>query len=75
MKNIFLIIAVFGMSVFFMSCTSILKCYCTTNDNVSQSRFESDLNKAIKDVGISGDCYDVEVKLRNNYGYRSVSCD
>jgi len=69
------IIVVFGMS--FASCTSTLTCNCTTTDNVSKSRFQSDLDKAIKDVGSGLDvnCYDVEVKMRNNYGYYNVSCE
>lgn len=71
------VIAVLSMSAFLMSCARTLTCYCTTTDSVSQSAFEKDLDKASKKVAKDrdADCYDVEVELRNGYGYRNVSCE
>jgi len=78
MKKIFFIagIIVLGTVAVLMSCGPINKtsyCYCTTTSNVSQSQFESDLEKAMKSVG-NGDCSDVESVMRG-YGYKNVSCD
>jgi len=78
MKKNFLIvgmIVVFSMNAFLTSCTRTLQCACSTTDQgVSQSTFEKDLNKALKDVGWDGNCNDVESKLIHSYGYKSVSC-
>ena len=71
------IIVVFGVTAFLTSCEVLNTCYCTTTDNVSKSKFESDLKKAVKDAstGLSVDFSDVESTLESRYGYRNVSCE
>ena len=83
MKKIFFIVGAIVLlvsGVLFMSSCKIftrkLTCNCYTTDNVSQSKFESDLQKALNSVAtdFAADCNDVESKMRSTYGYYNVSC-
>ena len=74
-KRIFLVsvVALLGVGAFFVSCKK-KTCVCTTTDNVSQSKLQSDLDKAVNSLGLFDDCTDVESKMRSSYGYRNISC-
>ena len=73
-KKIFLVsaVALLGLGAFFVSCTK-KTCVCTTSDNVSQSKLQSDLDKALNSLALFDDCTDVESKMRG-YGYRNIEC-